>query len=167
MTYEEMVDQALQDFGRGSGALREIAEGSDRRTTLVYALDVIRAARRTLSDIERETEEAIAAASDDRQFDVEEVGRVEIRRSTQRVRWDHEGIVKAFAAAYSDQTSVPPDSIMDVIDTFRDCVSTGAAKKKFVEFTGHDLDEFSEVKQDRLSVKVVSPDPIPRRLEGF
>jgi len=145
---------------------QEVQVESDQRTTLAYALAAVRATRRTLADIEKDLEKSIVAASDDMKFDVDQLGRVQILGNTKRTKWDKDAVVHEFARAYSKITSIPPDSVIDVIDQFRDCVSIGGAKKPFEEFTGHELGEFCQEKDNGKSVRIDEPESSPR-LDGF
>lgn len=166
MDTNEKLDQTVGLAIETCAGFQEVQIESDQRTTLSYALAAVRATRRTLADIERDLEQSIADSSDDVKFDVDQLGRVQILKNKRRVKWEKDAVVKEFALAYSKMTSVPPDSVVDVIDHFRDCVSMGAAKKPFEEFTGRELGEFCEEHDNGISVRIDEAESSPR-LDGF
>ena len=145
LTNEETLDEAVRDSTRMLNDMQSVIEGSDKRETLAYTLDQIRVIKRTLSDLEREAEAAIVAASDDKKFDVDSLGRVEIHRNRSYTEWDKPGVATEIGKAIVNNTGWDPDAVHGTIEKYMECVSVGAAKVPFETATGHRRDEFSKV----------------------
>jgi hypothetical protein len=166
MDTNELLDETVNAAIKVCSGFNDVALASDRRETLSYGLAALRATRRTLADAEKAFEQAIADSTDDLTFDVEHLGRVSVKKNKRRTKWQHDAIVREFAKAYSSNVAVPPDTIVEVLDQYRECVSTGAAKKPFVEFTGRDLDEFCKEEDAGIAIRIDEPEGAPR-LDGF
>ena len=162
MTPQEHADEALREAGRAALGWRAVVTYSDRADVLVAALNDLRVAKRTLTDLERDYEAAIEAASDERRFDIDGLGAVEVHRSARRTGWDHDAMESEFIRSF-------PESMRDVAGAvalrFRRCFSVGGAKAGFTEMTGRDLDEFC-TESWRTSVRINTPQGA-KRLEGF
>lgn len=163
-----LLDQAQNDAGRAAHDLQEFVTLCDERDKLAFALDLMRQIKRTIGDIERDCENQIAQCSDDNQFDVEQLGHVQIRRSKRRTKWDHEGLYKAVAKSYiyKSEREMSPTEAVELLETYRECVSTGAGKNAFADYTGHDLDEYCKEEPGSISVQITTPESAPR-IEGF
>lgn len=164
--YEQQLEATLSEANDLCDLYAGVIGGSDRPSTLAFCLDQIRATKRTLSDLERECEAAIANASDEKMFDVDSLGRVEIHRRLKRSKWDHEGVAAAVARTITKDPNLAIGDgsirVRDIIEQYRECVSTGAAKVAFEDFTGHERDEFCEVEDGGVSVRIAKPDNTAR-----
>lgn len=148
-----------------AGHYRTLTEGDDP-DTLARTLTQIRQVRRTLADLERACERQLADCAPQRTFDIDGLGRIEIRRQLRRTGWDHDGLVTAVAKATAGQYGFDIGEIGDTLRVYRRCVSTGPAKTAFETLTGHSRDEFCEVEPNGVSVTVTETQSAPR-LEGF
>ena len=166
MTNEEKLDEAVRDSSRMLNEIRDVILDSDQRTTLAYTLDQIRTIKRTLGDLEREAEGAIEAASDDKTFDVDSLGRVEIHRNRSYTKWDKDAVATELAKAIVTNMGWDPEAVHGTIEKFRECVSIGGAKVPFEIATGHRRDEFSTITDRGIKVQITAPDGV-KRIEGF
>ena len=156
----ERIDRAQAAAAQTVDELEAI--DTDDREHLAFALDLARRIKRSVGDMERQLERAVAEASPDPRFEVAQLGSIQVRRRTRRTAWDHEGLDRAAAVAIADKENVEESIVHDVIADYRQLMSVGAAKTAFGKATGYDLDEFCTVTPDGISVQITTPESAPR-----
>jgi hypothetical protein len=148
--------------------IQDLVVESDEVIELSYALAKVREVRRVLGDFERQIVRKIVANAEERQYDVEGVGRFEIKGGRKNTQWRKGEVIHEFIRAYSDEYGVPRSrrDVANMFDTFTDCVSIGAAKVAWTELTGVEFDEVSKQEDAAKSVAIFTPETAPR-IEGF
>ena len=158
----ERIDQAQAAAASAVDELEAVAVDCDNPEQLSFGLDLARRIKRSIGDIERQLEQAIAHSTDEPRFEVPLLGAVQVRRRTRRTGWDHEALDRAAVQAIADKERLDEQIVHAVVADYRQLLSVGAAKAAFAKATGHDLDEFCTVTPDGVSVQITIPGPPAR-----
>jgi len=169
---EPPVFTALERIDRAHAAAATVIDeleaiDSDEPATLAFALELVREVKRSLGDQERALVQAVADCSDERQFEVPDLGVVQIRFGMKRTGWQKDDVAREFVRAFGARYDLTDDVLTLVtkaLEDFRDVVSVSGAKKPFVAYTGRELDEFCEEEPQGVSVQITTPGP-PARIE--
>lgn len=156
----ERIDRAQAAAAEAVDELEAI--DSDNPEHLAFALDLARRIKRSIGDVERDLERAVAETSNEPRFEVAMLGSIQVRRRTRRTEWDHPALDRAAAVAIADKENVEEGIVHDVIADYRQLFSVGAAKTAFAKVTGYDLDEFCKEEPQAPSVTITTPDSAPR-----
>lgn len=143
--------------------IRDISRLGDTRDDHVRHAVRIARLRADLADIHAELCDRIAAESPERRFDVDGYGRVEIRTSTRRTRWDHDTLLAHVVARLVDTPGVvwdpdtgeripAPNAARNIADGIRASISLGAGKLRGLETLGLDADEYCQADEARPSI---------------
>jgi hypothetical protein len=164
---EPPVFTALERIDRAQAAASETIEeleaiDTDNPEHLAFALDLTRRVKRSVGDVERQLERAVAETADEPRFEVAMLGSVQVRRRVRRTEWDRPGLDRAAAVAIADKENLDEQIVHDVIADYRELFSVGAAKTAFAKATGYDLDEFCVEEAQAPSVTITTPDSAPR-----
>jgi hypothetical protein len=164
----DRLDKIHRDASTLCSEVEALTHDTDDTIELSYALAKVRETKRVLSDLDRDIAQKIVALSDERKFDVEGVGRFEIKGGRRNTQWRKDEVVREFVRAYTDEHGVPGSrgELMDLFTVFADCVSIGGAKVAWTELTGVEFDEVSHQEDAAKSVAIFTPDSAPR-IEGF
>ena len=161
------VFTALERIDRAQAAAVEVIDeleaiDSDNPEHLAFALDLARRIKRSVGDVERQLERAVAETADGPRFEVELLGSVQVRRRVRRTEWDRPGLNRVAAMAIADKEDIDEEIVHRVIADFAELFSVGAAKAAFAKATGYDLDEFCVEEPQAPSVTITTPESAPR-----
>ena len=110
MTASRLV-QMLTEFAAACDEEYTFGESEDNAPVRAIILVAIRDLRADLQALYKDVEQDLMdEAGNNKRFVVDGVGEFEIKRSTKRNEWDHEGIIRKLVAMAADERQVDPQT---------------------------------------------------------
>lgn len=168
-TQDDLAKQAgtlVQSLTSTLADIASIAGEIEDRDTLVWLVSDLNLHKKMTGDCADEVKKAVFPLAGERQFDVPNLGRVEVKKSRTYTKWQHDEVFRAVIARLADEPGVfydpesgerlPPSQMAaNVVGALRDVLSP-SWKLAGLRNLGLDESEFCEVKENGWSLKLPS-----------